>query len=136
MLLFLSGVSARSGLFLPDSLALRLNHPRMFSHSANGSSGQSGELEFEFIDKTPTPLFTGLKGFHDWMFGCMEMPAGVFILRGVTAADVPAAHAQTEMNPLVAGFQAFFAAVSVRSDLLDLREVFTLAHTSTLHLKQ
>ena len=62
----------------------------------------------------------------------MEMLGSVFVLRGIAAADVAAVHAQTQMHPLVAGFQALFTASGVRNHTLDLSEMFTLVHTSTL----
>ena len=65
----------------------------------------------------------------------MEVLRRVFILGGIAATDVPAVHAQSQMHPLVAGFQTLFAAVRVRNDLLDLREVCTLAHTTNVHPK-
>ena len=57
----------------------------------------------------------------------------VFILGGIAATNVATAQAQSEMHPLVAGFQTFFAAVCVGNDLLDLGEVCTLAHTTNVH---
>jgi hypothetical protein len=65
----------------------------VFSQSAKGSGGQSGELEFNVIDITPAPFFTRLKRLDDRMFGRMEMLGGVFVLRGITTADVAASHA-------------------------------------------
>ena len=63
----------------------------------------------------------------------MEMFGGMFVLGGITATDVAATHAQAQVHPLIAGFQTLFASMCVRNDLLDLGEVFTLAHHSTVH---
>ena len=67
------------------------------------------------------------------MFGRMEMLGCVFVLRGIAAADVAAVHAQTQMHPLVAGFQALFTSAGMWDHTLDLSNMFTLVHTSTLH---
>jgi hypothetical protein len=67
------------------------------------------------------------------MFGRMEMLCSVFVLRGIAAADMAAVHAQTQMHPLVAGFQALFTPVGMWNHTLDLSDMFTLVHTSTLH---
>ncbi len=51
--------------------------------------------------------------------------AGVPVLRGVAAADVPALHAQAQVNPGVAAGQALLAAVRMRLDArIDGLEVF------------
>jgi hypothetical protein len=53
----------------------------------------------------------------------MEMLGGVLILRRVAAADVAAFQTQAQVNPGVAHFQAFLAAVRVRFHRTDLIEV-------------
>jgi hypothetical protein len=50
----------------------------------------------------------------------------------VAAADMAAFATQTQMNPGIAHFQAFFAALAVRLHFLDLTEVrTTFAHASS-----
>jgi hypothetical protein len=57
----------------------------------------------------------------------MKVRARVAAIGGVTAADVPTLKAHAEMDPGVAGLQAFFAAFGVRFDLLYMiRNVCTL----------
>jgi hypothetical protein len=51
------------------------------------------EVEFDFVDVAPTPIFAGLDGSHDWVFGCVEMFCGVFVFRGIAASDVATDHA-------------------------------------------
>jgi hypothetical protein len=41
---------------------------------------------------------------------------------------MPADHAEPQMNPLIARFQALFAAIRVRFDILNLIEVCTVVH--------
>ena len=64
------------------------------------------------------------------------MFGGVFIFRGITAADVAAAHTQSEVHPLIAGFQTLFASMRVRNDFLDLGQMCTLVHNSNVHPKE
>ena len=64
------------------------------------------------------------------------MFGGVFILRGITAADVAAVHTQSEVHPLIAGFQTLLASMRVRNDFLDLGQMCTLVHNSNVHPKE
>jgi hypothetical protein len=48
------------------------------------------------------------------VLGAVEVFGGVLVFGGVAAADVAAFHAQPEMHPGVAHFQAFFAPLGVR----------------------
>jgi hypothetical protein len=98
------------------------------SHSENGSDGQSVEIEDEFIDVTPAPFFTRLERSDDRVVGRMKMFGCVFVLRRIAAADVSAAHAQTQMHPAVTDAQTVLAAFRAGRDLLDLSCVFAIAH--------
>lgn len=60
------------------------------------------------------------------MMHVMEMFGGMFILRRITTAHMPADHAQPQMNPGIAKFDAFFANVSLRGRNLDLIEMFAI----------
>jgi len=57
------------------------------------------------------------------MFCGVEMLGGVFVLRGVAAANVTATQAQTQMHPTVAHFEAFFASLGLGFNFLNLIEV-------------
>jgi len=48
---------------------------------------------------------------------------GVLVFRGVATADVAAAQTQAQMNPSVAHLKAFFAALGLWFDGLELLEV-------------
>jgi hypothetical protein len=54
-----------------------------------------------------------------------KMFCGVLVFRGVATADVATAQTQAQMNPSVAHLEAFFAALGLWFDALDLVEVRT-----------
>ena len=54
------------------------------------------------------------------MLGAVEMLGGVLVFGRVAAADVSAFHAQAEMHPGVAHFQALFAALGVRRNFVNV----------------
>jgi hypothetical protein len=89
---------------------------------AGGTTAMAAGLQVDlhFVYVAPGPGFAGLEGFHDGVLGLMEMLGGVCVLRGIAAAYVAALHAQAEMNPGVAHFYAFFAAVGVRCHFANL----------------
>jgi hypothetical protein len=45
-------------------------------------------LDKSLVNVAPTPFLTWLKGLNNRMTSCMEVLSRMFILRGVTAADV------------------------------------------------
>ena len=61
-----------------------------------------------------------------------KMLGGVFIFRGIAAADVAAGETQPEVDPSVAHFQAFLAAVGVRLHAVSLVEVRAFLHALSL----
>jgi hypothetical protein len=76
--------------------------------------GGLGEVEFKIVDVAPAPVFAGFERAHDGVLGAMEMLGGMLIFGGVAATDVAALHAQAEVHPGVAHFQALFATLGVR----------------------
>jgi hypothetical protein len=76
-------------------------------------------LDFHFIDVTPAPVFSRLKGFYDRMMLGVKMFCGVLVFRTIAAADVAAGEAQAQVDPVVAHFQALFAAVGAGRDASD-----------------
>jgi hypothetical protein len=60
-----------------------------------------GKIESNFVNVTPAPVFSGLERSNDGMFGRAEVFRGVSILGGISTTDVPAAQAQTKVQPLV-----------------------------------
>jgi hypothetical protein len=60
------------------------------------------------------------------MLNFMEVLRGMFILRRVTAAHVPASQAEPQMYPGIAGFHALFAHVLAGLPDFDLVEMGAL----------
>jgi hypothetical protein len=81
------------------------------------------DVDFHLIYIAPAPIFAGLERFHDRVLGEMKMLGGVGVLRRIATADVAAFQAQAQVDPGVAHFQAFLAAVSVRCDFANLIHV-------------
>ncbi len=66
------------------------------------------------------------------MLGLVKMLGCVLVLGRVAAPDVSTGEAKAQMNPSVAGFQAFLAAVRVRRNFVDLFQMCTSCHGSSL----
>ena len=62
------------------------------------------------------------------MFERMKVFGRMTILRRITAADMAAGHAQTQVHPFAAGFQTLLTAARTRRDISDLIDVFTWTH--------
>ncbi len=58
----------------------------------------------------------------------MEMFRRVLILRGIATAHVTALHAEPEVDPLIAHFQAFLASPRVGVNVMYLLSVRALLH--------
>ena len=92
------------------------------------SESTRGEIQFEFIDVTPAPIFSGLDRSHDGMGGRMEVFRGVFIFGRIATTDMPAAQAQAKVHPPIPHFQTLFTTSGARFHILDLIEVDTVTH--------
>jgi hypothetical protein len=89
-------------------------------------------FEHDFVGVAPHPVFARLDGLNDGVFGFVEVFGGVLVLGGVAAADVAAFAAETKMDPSVTHFEAFFAALGVRANVLDVAQMRTaLAHEAS-----
>jgi hypothetical protein len=97
-------------------------------HHQKKRSGSS-KVDFNFIDVAPAPGFAGFDRAHDGVSGVMEMLGGVFVFGRVAAADMPAFHAQTQVNPSVAHFKAFLAAFGARRYFVNVTQMSTSGHT-------
>jgi hypothetical protein len=127
---------------LPTTCVHMCTVSQVSRHSSNGSGGQdssigdlSGKVEFELIHEAPAPIFARLNGTHDGVLGIVEMFGGVFVLRGIAAAHVPARQAQSQVNPVIPHFQAFLAAFRVRLHIVDLVHMSTFVHSGIIALK-
>lgn len=89
------------------------------------------EVQLYFIHVAPTPVLARLDGTHDGVFDVVKVLGRVLILGRVTTADVAALHAQPKVDPAIAQLQAFFAAMGMRCDGLDVAEVRAGWHRSS-----
>jgi hypothetical protein len=95
----------------------------------------SGKIDFHLIHKTPSPVLASLQRLHDRVLGFVKVFRGVFIFRGIAAANVAAFHAKAKVDPGIAGFQAFFASLrGVWLDVVNVIEMGTGTHPSILQL--
>jgi hypothetical protein len=77
-----------------------------------------------FVDVAPDPVFSGLDRPDHRMPALMKMFGGMFILRRIAAAHLPAHHTHAQVNPGVADLHAFFADVLVCGCDFDLIQMF------------
>jgi hypothetical protein len=84
------------------------------------------KIEEELVDVTPSPVLIWLEGLHDRVAGRMEMLGGMRILRLVTAANMSAFKADSQVYPGVTDFQAILAPISTLCYLSYLIKVTTL----------
>src|SRR5688500_14125975 len=70
-----------------------------------------GRLDVDLIHVAPHPVLSRLERLHDRVSLSVEMLRGMRVWRRVATADVTAAHAEPQVNPSVAGLQAFLATV-------------------------
>jgi hypothetical protein len=81
-------------------------------------------LQIDFVDVAPAPVFATLGGLDEGMAGLVEVGAGVAVFRRVATAHLAAFQAHAQVDPGIAGLEAFFAAPGVGLDLLqEFRDV-------------
>jgi hypothetical protein len=88
----------------------------------------SDSAQENFIDITPRPIFPRLKGSNDGMRGGVKMFRGVAIRRRVTAADMSARQAKSQVDPGRTDLQTFLTPVRAGNDisvnLIEVRAFF------------
>src|SRR5262249_32640982 len=89
----------------------------------DGGTVGAAEVEHQLVGKAPAPVFAGLERSHDRMLGVMKVLGRVLVLRRITAAHVPALHAQAKVHPSVVHLEALFAAVCAWADFANLTEM-------------
>jgi hypothetical protein len=62
------------------------------------------------------------------MMDRMKVFGRVLVLRGITASDMPARHAQPEMHPLITHLQTFLTTLRFGLHVLNGGRMRTLAH--------
>src|SRR6266568_2691418 len=80
-------------------------------------------LNRDLVDVTPSPVLARLERSHNRVLGLSEVLRGVFVLRGVAAADVTANLAEPQMNPGIPHLQALLTSVGVGRWVLNLVKV-------------
>lgn len=84
-------------------------------------------LEEQLIDIAPTPVFPRLERLDQRIVRGVEMLRRMFIGRVVTAANMAAAKAKTQMHPPAAGAEALLATFGrSRLDVANLTEMIAL----------
>jgi hypothetical protein len=78
-----------------------------------------------FVHVTPAPVLSRFKGSHDRMLGLVEVLGRVLVFGRVTAADMTADEAFSQVDPGVAHLKAFFAAFAAGLDLANFLHVWT-----------
>src|SRR5712672_1338087 len=81
------------------------------------------KIEQDFIDIAPAPAFRRIVALDDRMLGGVEVLGGMLVGGIVAAADVTAAAADPQMQPLAAALEAFLATKRARRDIADAGDV-------------
>jgi hypothetical protein len=102
---------------------------QVLSHSAKGSAGQSGEINFHLVHETPAPIFAWLDRSHDGMLGPVKVFSRVLVFRRIATTHMAADHAQTQMDPGIADLQAVLTATCMRLDVSNLTDVRAFFHS-------
>ena len=95
--------------------------------------GYSGEIKFDFIDIAPAPIFPRLERLDDRVLDGVEVFRRVPVFGGIAAPHMTARHAQSQMNPGIADFQAILTSARMRFDRLNLIGVRAFVHISIVY---
>jgi len=79
----------------------------------------------------PDPRLSRLNRAHERVFRMLKVPGCVLVLRRVAAADIPTFKAESQMDPPVTGFHAFFTNMLFRGGDPDPIEMFALRHLAS-----
>jgi len=82
------------------------------------------KIEHHFVNVTPAPSFRRIIGFDDGVPCCAKMFCSMSIWRLIAATNMAAGTADTQVQPGVAQFQAFFTPQSTRKNIADSRDMF------------
>src|SRR5437660_1456251 len=84
------------------------------------ADGPTPRIERHVVHVAPRPILSGLERPHDRVTGPAEVRGGVLVLRVVAAADVPARHAEPQVDPRIADPQAILTTVRAGRDFANL----------------
>ena len=103
-----------------------------------GSAKQAGsrEVQLYLVNVAPSPALAGLNRPHDGVICRMKVLGGVLVFRRIAAAHMPAGQAQAQMNPAVAGLEAFLASMRMRPYVVNLIEMCTGMHSLLFNFRQ
>jgi hypothetical protein len=110
----------------------------LFESGAQKSAnpGAAPLLHLDFVDITPPPGFTGLDGTHDGVMRRVEMLCSVAIFRRIAAGHISAKKTHPQMDPSIAQLDAFFAALAIWFDVVNLIEMSALfSHAALLQFR-
>jgi hypothetical protein len=79
-------------------------------------SGTSSPLQHQLVGEAPSPLLAGLQRAH----GLAVVSGGVPVRRGIAATNMPATHAQPQVDPAIPGLQAVLTTGRAGHDRVDL----------------
>src|SRR5438105_7132918 len=125
-----SGTPAKSGTVFSSSAVIMPRASRFVRPRCSQESRRTvwHLVEKRLVDEAPAPRLARLERPKDRMMRLAKMCARVLVLRIVATADVPAAQAQAQMNPVVAIAQALLAAVGARRHGTNLVEMRATVH--------
>jgi len=98
----------------------------MFAIFSSLLEGLSPHLEHYLIDVAPAPILSRLEGLNNGMVGRVEMFCGMFVLRGIAAANMPAFQANAQVNPAITGLQTILTSLCAGRDIMNMVKVRTL----------
>lgn len=81
------------------------------------------KIDFDVVDIAPAPALWRVVALDDGMTARLKMPAGMTMGRLITATDMPALAAESQVHPARSDPQTFLATERTRSDDLDLMRV-------------
>src|SRR5207302_7307134 len=92
--------------------------------ACGGSARQPGQtVDHLIVGVAVRPVLAGLERLDDRVPRPVGVLRRVLVRRVVAAADVPAGHAEPQVDPLVSGFEALLAAAAARLDRFAIRIV-------------
>jgi SNF family Na+-dependent transporter len=80
-------------------------------------------LYVNLVHIAPAPVFPGFERLDDRMMNLVKVFCSVLVLRTVTTSNVTAREAETQMNPRISHFEAFFAAVAAGLHFFNFAEM-------------
>src|SRR5271154_2499024 len=92
------------------------------------------EVAHRVIDEAISPSFGRIVAFNYWVIGCLEVLPGMLIGRVIAPADMTAAAAHPQMNPLRAYSQAVLASFSAWFHLANRISMNTSHHLLHEHV--